>query len=96
MEKKNASNEEKNIQIVILPQGWVLIGEYSEQVENGTLIAYLRNSSVVRRWGTTHGLGQIAISGPTTETVFDPCGVSSFPVAQMVSKIKVEAKFIIK
>lgn len=32
----------------------------------------LEQAAVIRRWGTTGGLGQLSISGPTSTTVLDP------------------------
>lgn len=36
------------------------------------LFQTLDNAAVVRRWGTTRGLGQLGLEGPTKETVLDP------------------------
>jgi hypothetical protein len=60
------------IRIVVLQRGWVVVGRVAE--ESATELR-LENAAVIRRWGTTRGLGQIAINGPTDETVLDPCGV---------------------
>ena len=57
------------IRIVILQRGWVMVGRYSQDGANCTL----SNASVIRIWGTTKGLGEIAINGPTTKTVLDKC-----------------------
>ncbi len=56
-------------QIVIAQRGWVFCGKVSRS-ENEVVI---EDASVVRRWGTTNGLGQLAAEGPTAKTVLDPC-----------------------
>jgi len=58
------------IQILVLQRGWVVVGEVHHE---GSEIV-VSPSSVVRRWGTARGLGQIAAGGPTAETVLDPAG----------------------
>jgi hypothetical protein len=57
-------------QIVIAQWGWVFVGDVTET--KSELI--LDDAAVVRRWGTTRGLGQLATEGPTQKTVLDPCG----------------------
>lgn len=66
------SNEISNKvrQIVILQRGWIVVGDV-EQV--GTKVT-ITDASVIRRWGTTNGLGQLALAGPTKETILDACG----------------------
>lgn len=56
--------------IVVLHRGWVVVGDLAK---DGNEIV-LSNASVVRKWGTTKGLGEIALNGPTKSTVLDPCG----------------------
>ena len=58
----------RDIRICILQRGWVLVGEYQREGERCSLT----NGCVVRRWGTSWGLGELAIKGPTDETVLDP------------------------
>ena len=72
--------------IVILPYGWVMIGNYSVNPE--TKETTLTDASVIRRWGTTRGLGEIAISGPTKDTILDPCGTVEIPAGSVVSSIR--------
>lgn len=60
--------------IYVIKERWVLIGEYSQK---GKVIT-LEDASVIRVWGTTRGLGQIALDGPTPETKLDPCGKTTF------------------
>jgi len=56
-------------QIVIAQRGWVFVGDVT-RTENEVVI---ENAAVVRRWGTTAGLGQLAKDGPTEHTRLDPC-----------------------
>jgi hypothetical protein len=62
--------------IVVLDSRWVFIGEYTRAL--GTTPAFLSDASCVRVWGTTAGLGQLALKGPTKETVLDFCGMVVF------------------
>ena len=62
-----------NKRIVVLQAGWVFIGEYHSATD--TKPAYLSDASCVRRWGTTAGLGELALNGPTKMTALDPCGI---------------------
>lgn len=57
-------------QIIVITNGFVLIGDVT--AVKSTYV--VKEASVIRRWGTTKGLGQIALEGPTSETVLDPCG----------------------
>lgn len=70
--------------IVVASQGFVFIGDITNDGDD-----YLRldNASCIRRWGTTNGLGQIALQGPTSETILDPCGVVEIARAAVVMKI---------
>ena len=56
-------------QIVIAQRGWVFVGSVTRS-ENEVVI---EDAAVVRRWGTTAGLGQLAAKGPTADTRLDPC-----------------------
>ena len=57
--------------ILVAQRGWVFMGDVAE--DNDTEMR-LENASVIRLWGTTKGLGQIALEGATSKTVLDPCG----------------------
>jgi hypothetical protein len=63
------------IKIVILQRGWVAVGRYSEE-END--MCALTNAYVIRRWGTSEGLGQLALQGEQTETKLEKTGVLRF------------------
>ena len=58
------------IAIVILQRGWVMVG----RVKTAGDLVKLESAAVVRRWGTTRGLGQLANEGPTSSTVLDMVG----------------------
>lgn len=55
------------IKIVTLTHGFVMVG----RVERGDNALRLYGSSVIRRWGTNRGLGQL-VAGPTPTTILDP------------------------
>lgn len=55
-------------QIVVLQRGWVVIGD----VEKTEAEINISNCSVIRVWGTSKGLGEIADGGKTSETILDP------------------------
>ena len=48
----------------------------------------LHNASVIRQWGTTKGLGEIAAAGPTSSTKLDPTnGLVEFDKLTIVARI---------
>ena len=57
-------------QIVVLQRAWVVVGDVCRDGDQVTV----RNASVIRTWGTTKGLGELALSGPTSKTVLDKAG----------------------
>lgn len=72
--------------IVVLQRGWVLVGKFEK---NGTECK-LYNASVIRNWGTTKGLGELALSGPTSSTKLDKSnGLVEFDYLTMVLSISV-------
>lgn len=86
--KKNIKPTKK--QIVILNRGWVVIGNYSEKGDECTLT----EASVIRKWGTTKGLGELAENGKLADTVLDPTPNVHFHKMTMVARLDVnEAKW---
>ncbi len=67
-------------QIAALDHGFVYVGTCS--VENGTLT--VEDAKCVRRWGTTAGLGEIALFGPTQTTVLDNTGRVTAPTTSLL------------
>lgn len=80
-------NKSGNTKIVILQRGWVMVGDFTQDGDTITL----RNARVIRLWGTTKGLGEIALGGPTTKTILEPCGTVTIPVLTTVAMIDCEA-----
>lgn len=74
-----------DIRIVILQRGWVMVGQF----ERDGLDCKLHNASVIRIWGTTRGLGEIAKHGPNPDkTQLDPTnGVVEFDYLTVVATI---------
>jgi hypothetical protein len=67
---------EAEIRIVILQRGWVAVGRYHRR---GGYVR-LTDAAVVRRWGTTKGLGELAARGPMPDTILDFCPPLEFHV----------------
>ena len=66
--------------IVVLQRGWVMVGEYSQIGNTGRL----DNAKVIRVWGTSKGLGELAEKGPLSGTKLDDCMPVKFHVREMV------------
>lgn len=75
--------------IVILQRGWVMVGELKKAGSD----CVLKKASVIRTWGTTRGLGEIAKDGPIKDkTVLDPChGPVRFDSLTVVASIDCDA-----
>jgi len=72
-----------DIKIVILQRGWIMVGRFER---NGS-DCKLHNASVIRSWGTTKGLGEIALK-PTKDTKLDKCnGLVQFDYLTVVAMV---------
>jgi hypothetical protein len=56
--------------IVVLDRGFVYVGD----VVIDTEWCVIKNAQNIRRWGTSKGLGELALGGPTANTVLDAVG----------------------
>jgi hypothetical protein len=73
-----------DIKIVILQRGWIMVGIFKKNDSD----CKLHNASVIRTWGTTKGLGEIALDGPTSKTILDKCnGLVEFDSLTVVAMI---------
>ena len=76
-----------DIKIVILQRGWVMVGRFERNGND----CKLYNASVIRTWGTTKGLGEIAKNGPTDKTILDKCyGLVEFDSLTVVAMVSCE------
>lgn len=62
--------EPSDIKILVLQRGWVVVGRIGRDGQN----VIVTGGGVVRRWGTSRGLGELAALGPLENTVIDPAG----------------------
>ena len=81
-ENKNLS---KDIRIVILQRGWVMVGRFSKEGQD----CKLEQASVIRVWGTSRGLGEL-VFGPLSNTKLDPCGTARFNDLAVVASLDCE------
>ena len=60
------------LEIYVMDRGWVVVGRKTKKDTS-----VLQDAAVVRRWGTTTGLGELADKGPQENTVLDcaPAGI---------------------
>lgn len=50
--------------IVTMQRGWIVVGNVTKQ---GDYLS-ISDAAVIERWGTTEGLGELALTGPTDDT----------------------------
>lgn len=84
--RKDSVNEtiRGDIKIVVLQRGWIVVGYFSKSGSD----CKLEKANVIRSWGTTKGLGEIAQNGPTSNTKLDKCfGLVEFDTLTVVMSI---------
>jgi len=74
------------IKILVLQRGWVVVGRVTRE---GAQVIFT-GGYVVRRWGTTAGIGQLAKEGPLDNTVLDPLERGSCHELAIVAEIDCE------
>lgn len=84
--RKVVGPDDERWRIVVCDRGFVLVGMV--HIEDGYVI--LRKCHCVRRWGTTRGLGQIAMEGPTSNTILDPQPTTRVHELQVIQQIDCE------
>jgi len=68
------------VQIVVLNRGWIVIGNVKESVSK----TIIQNAAVIRKWGTTEGLGELAEKGKLPDTILDKCPDITVDTANVV------------
>ncbi len=77
---------DRKLVIAVLERGFVYVGE-PFYPDDGLV---LRNAFCIRRWGTSRGLGELALTGPTKNTVLDPAGTVRAPISAVIHTIDCE------
>ena len=74
---------------------YIVIGNRANIVVGDLVISgstgYLTNASVIRRWGTSEGLGQLALHGAQEGTKLDACGEFEFELLTTCGMIPVKS-----
>jgi hypothetical protein len=82
---KTARFTDGDLMIAVMERGWVFVG-FCYDVGNGEVRVDCAYN--IHRWGTTKGLGELALSGPLKETVLNDTGcVYGKPVFLMATNI---------
>ena len=72
--------------IAVLDKGFVYVGDVMP-IDGGYCITGTRN---IRVWGTTSGLGELALGGPTSSTVLDDVGTLYVPTHACITLISTD------
>ena len=80
--------ENKEVKIVILQRGWVVVGHITKNDE----YYILTDCYNIRTWGTTKGLGELR-NGPLSTTVLDYLGTISFHELTAITFIDCESSW---
>jgi len=73
----------KDYKIIVIDNGWVLTGATVKKDDH----LHVTEASVIRRWGTTAGLGQLALQGVQPNTILDPVGEAEVPLRSVLFTI---------
>lgn len=79
----NPDYTDSPVRILILQRGWVMVGYY---VDDDNDRVTLKGARVIRKWGTTQGLGQLT-TGPTSSTILDPAGTVTTHILGIVASL---------
>lgn len=83
---EDATEKQMGCQICVLDRGFVYVGEVTitgKDVE-------IRNAQNIRQWGTSRGLGELALNGPLVGTRLDPAGVVRCTLAAVMHFIETD------
>jgi hypothetical protein len=83
--------EGRHQRIVIAAQSNVFVGEYTYDPEAETVVLY--NAHCIRVFGTTAGLGQLAVQGVQEKTILDYYGIVCIPKHSVAATIICDPAF---
>lgn len=69
-------------EVVVAKGAWNFIGDVKETAYGLTI----SSASCIRVWGTTAGLGEIAVKGPTSKTILDFIGEVRIPTSAVIAR----------
>lgn len=75
--------------IVVIEGRWNIVGQVTE-AEDGSLV--ITKAYVIRYWGTTEGLGELAAGGPTLKTKLDAAGTVRVPIQSVILTLDTKAE----
>lgn len=76
-------------QIIVIKLGWVLVGTVVDERPDTLTI---HGAHVIRRWGATKGLGELAAEGPTKNTTLEATGCVVIERDSVLFRIDCEVK----
>ena len=85
MEKKTVLT---GFAIVVCDRGFVYVGQMTHDGE----FAVIEGARNIRYWGTTNGIGELALNGPTSKTKLDLCGTVRVPERAIINILDTEAE----
>jgi hypothetical protein len=90
-----SSRENTARQIVVTEGRWNFVGDVVEtKDEDGKFDGIvMTNAAVIIYWGTTTGLGQLALTGKTDKTRLGELGTVHIPKHSIVARINVTSDF---
>ena len=74
--------------IVVADRGFVYVGKMTWDGE----FALVEDARNIRYWGTTKGLGELALGGPNPKTILDPVGAVRIPCRAVINIIETDEK----
>jgi hypothetical protein len=78
------------VRILVLDRGWVVVGVCPHPSTVGMWLP-VKGGRVIRRWGTSKGIEEIAAKGPLSGTTLDdPAKEQTIPVRAIIRVIEVE------
>jgi hypothetical protein len=87
MSKKQTAAETTTTQkIIIVQSGWVFCGEVSDVPDSPDLVR-VSDAYNIRVWGTSQGLGELALHGKRPDTTLDYYGVVTLPKSAILAFI---------
>jgi hypothetical protein len=72
------------VTIAVLDRGWVFVGRLTRNDDG----IKLENAACIRRWGTTKGVGELALHGPQSSTSLDEAGTVIVPASSVICLIE--------